>query len=129
MGRTPTTARYRFVSPWAYLTAPVACLAALRVSIALALVVLAAMLLLFGVLLRIGSDVSEAGVTVRRISSHMFIPWSDVAAIGTVSDWNFGDRIELTLADGRRAVLPAPTSKTGRFPRAYEDISARAALL
>jgi len=108
-------ARYRFISPWAYVTGPVACLAALRVSVLMAVIVLLVLTALIAVLLRVGSDLSSEGVVVRHVRSHSFLPWSDIREVRTVQDWNFGQRIVVVGGDGRPVVLPAPTSKTGRF--------------
>lgn len=108
-------ARYRFISPWAYVTGPVAFLAALRVSVPLAIVVLVVLTALIALLLRVGSDMSAEGVDVRHVRSHTLLPWGEIQQVGTVQDWNFGERIVVVGRDGRRVVLPAPTSKTGRF--------------
>jgi hypothetical protein len=107
--------RYRFISPWAYVTGPVACLAALRVSVPLAVVVLLVLTALIALLLRVGSDMSSEGVVVRRVRAHSFLPWSEIREVRTVQDWNFGERIVVVGGDGRPVILPAPTSKTGRF--------------
>jgi Bacterial PH domain len=108
-------ARYRFISPWAYVTGPIACLVALRVSVLLAVVVLLVLTGLIAVLLRVGSDMSAEGVNVRHVRSRSFLPWGEIREVRTVQDWNFGTRIVVVAHDGRPVVLPAPTSKTGRF--------------
>lgn len=107
--------RYRFISPLVYLTGPIAFLAALRVSVPLAVGVLLVLTALITVLLRVGSDMSAEGVDVRHVRSHSFLPWGEIREVSTVEDWNFGNRIVVLGHDGRRLVLPAPTSKTGRF--------------
>jgi hypothetical protein len=107
--------RYRFISPFAYVTGPVACLVALRVSVLLAVCVLLVLTALIALLLRVGSDMSAEGVNVRHVRSHSFLPWGEIREVSTVQDWNFGDRIVVVSRDGRQVVLPAPTSKTGRF--------------
>lgn len=108
-------ARYRFISPWAYVTGPVACLVALRASVLLAIVVLLVISALVVVLLRVGSDMSSEGVNVRHVRSRSFLPWAEIGEVRTVRHWNFGERIVVVGRDGRPVVLPAPTSKTGRF--------------
>ena len=45
----------------------------------------------------------------------------------TVQDWNFGERIAVVGRDGRPVVLPAPTSKTGRFAEGLARVRAEVA--
>lgn len=120
---TPTR-RYRFISPWAYVAGPVALAAAVRFSIPLAIGVFVVLTGLVAVLLRIGSDISADGVTARTITSSTFVPWSDITAVQTEVNWNVGQRIVLICRDGRRIVLPAPTSKTRGLVAAHAAIVA-----
>jgi hypothetical protein len=108
-------ARYRFISPWAYVAGPVAFLAALRVSVPLAVLVLLVLMGLVALLLRVGSDMSAEGVDVRHVRPHAFLPWSEIQEVRTEVDWNFGTRIVVVDRTGRPVMLPAPTSKTGHF--------------
>ena len=52
--------------------------------------------------LRVGVDIGPAGVTVRALLGHRFIPWSDVAGLRSS---NRGD-LSLVLTTGRRLRLP-----------------------
>ena len=121
------TTRYRFISPFAYVTGPVACLAALRVSVLLAVAVLVVLTALIALLLRIGSDMSADAVRIRHIGSQTLVPWHEVNEVQTAENWNVGTRIVLVRRDGQRLTLPAPTSKTGRFAQALARATAEVA--
>jgi len=129
--RTPewsgATVRYRFISPIAYVSGPIAFLTALRVSVVLAVVVLVVLTALIALLLRIGSDLSADGVRIRHVGSQTVVPWHDVDEVETAENWNVGRRMVLVRRDGQRLTLPAPTSKTGRFAEALSRARAEVA--